>query len=184
MAGERYMRLKVALFGILIAFLFVTGCNDTSLQDQSQCKLCAMTAHHAPCIMNLSTGEVLELRVYDSHPFIANELAEEQQGGYLSLLHHAGVNGYMEGAKLAKAFVPMDTAAMNSGLFCKDCNEALCAYEDCGFVLVDAIDVSDIKFYPIEDGTAFTLRCYEVDISVAEDTGKYEVNVIGTLQPE
>ena len=178
------MKMKFVLLGILIIFLFVTGCNDTSLQDQSQCKMCSMTSYHAPCIMNLTTGEVLELRVYDSHPFAANELAEEQQGGYLSLLHHAGVNGYMEGAKLAKAFVPMDTAAMNSGLFCKDCTEALCAYEDCGFVLVDAIDVSDIKVYPIEDGTAFTLRCYEVEISIAEDSGKYEVNVIGTLQPE
>ena len=176
------MKTKLVVLCVLMVFFVATGCNNASLQEPNQCKMCTMTPHHALCIMNLSTGEVLELRVYDSHPFLANELAEEQREGYFSLLRYAGVGGYMEGAKLAKAFVPVDAASMDSGLFCKDCNETLRACRDCGFVLIDAFDVSDIKFYPIEDGTAFTVRCYEVAISVAEDTGKYEVNVIGTLQ--
>ena len=39
---------------------------------------------HAPCIVNLSTGEVAELSVYESHPTEPGEVSTELKKGYFS----------------------------------------------------------------------------------------------------
>lgn len=53
--------------------------------DPVHCALCGSgdrMTYHAPCVLNLSTGEITELRIYLPHPVLVGELAEEQQGGH------------------------------------------------------------------------------------------------------
>ena len=51
-----------------------------------QCALCGEgMPYHAPCLINLSTGQLGELKVYDSHPSLLGEIApmEMQHTGTL-----------------------------------------------------------------------------------------------------
>lgn len=40
---------------------------------------------HAPCIINLATGEVAELAIYDPHPTEIGEVTETPKKGHVSL---------------------------------------------------------------------------------------------------
>lgn len=58
-----------------------------SLIPPKECVLCTEAPHHAPCLLNLSTGEIEELTVYDPHQVNSKILSEEQTTGTFSFLH-------------------------------------------------------------------------------------------------
>lgn len=177
------MRLMVATLCISLILLFCAGCYNARMQELNCC-LCKSVPQHAPCIVNLSTGRILELQVYESDPFAVAELAQTQREGYFFFLHDAGVEGYIDGARQAKVHVPKESAPMNPQYFCAECTEILSDYLDQGFALVDTANLASIKAYPIEDGAAFSVRCYDITVSLTEDAEKYEVTVVSTLETE
>jgi len=75
-----------------------------SLPEPEQCALCEL-AHrcHAPALMNLATGEILEMRVYEPDPIRPWELAEEQRTGYFHISDGAGLRGWCDGGIAAHA---------------------------------------------------------------------------------
>ena len=78
--------------GIIWAMLLVVlmGCSVDSIPEPEKCSMCDDLPRHALCIINLSTGEKLELDIYEPHPFLVGEIAEEQSGGYFRLIRGAG----------------------------------------------------------------------------------------------
>ena len=62
-----------------------------SLANSPEPEICALcgngsgTSYHAPVLVNLSTGEIGELRVYNPDPHHRNEIAKEQSTGTFSL---------------------------------------------------------------------------------------------------
>ena len=59
--------------------------------EPERCAICDSIPFHAPALVNLATGEVGELAVYDPHPFKVAELNEYQQGGTFSFIYAAGL---------------------------------------------------------------------------------------------
>ena len=55
---------------------------------------------------------MLELAVYEPHPFIAGELAEEQKSKTFSFIRGAGVEGYKLSAESIIIKVPMNADEM------------------------------------------------------------------------
>ena len=96
----------------IVILVLLTGCTYMNVPEPEQCSLCAGLPCHAPCIINLSTGEMLELAVYEPHPFIAGELAEEQQSETFSFVRGAGVEGYKLSAESIIVKVPMNADKM------------------------------------------------------------------------
>lgn len=92
---------------------------------------------YAPCLINLSTGEKRELDVYEPHPFLVGEIAEEQRAGYFCFVRGAGAEGYKLGAKSITITIPVKSDKMNKRYFCNDCREMLEDYTKCGYVLAD-----------------------------------------------
>ena len=74
--------------------------------------MCANLPHHAPCIINLNTGELLEL-------------AEEQLGGTFSFVRGAGVEGYRLGAESITIKIPVKADRLDQQYFCNTCRELL-----------------------------------------------------------
>lgn len=70
---------------------------------------------------------------------------------------------------------------MNKEYFCSDCRELLNDYKRCGYVLADVRDPETPVLYPIEEGTSFSLRYYEVEIGKNEENDKYELMIRGTF---
>lgn len=149
--------------------------------EPERCSLCDNLPRHAPCILKLSTGELVELEIYDPHPYKVAEIAEEQPGGYFSFVQGAGLDGHMVAAEYLTATIPVKADRMNEEYFCNDCRELLADYKRCGYVLADVRNPETLVLYPIEEGTSFSLRCYEVEIGKNEEDDKYELMIRGTF---
>ena len=124
---------------------------------------------------------MVELEIYDPHPYKVAEIAEEQPGGYFSFVRGAGLDGHMVAAEYLTATIPVKSTCMNREYFCNDCRELLDDYKRYGYVLADVRVPEAPILYSIEKGTSFTLRCYDVEIGKNEEDDKYELMIRGTF---
>ena len=174
------MKTRIILW-IVIVGLVLSACGNNFPE---RCSLCDDLSRHAPCIINLSTGEKLELEIYDPHPSLVGEIAEEQRGGYFSFVRGAGVEGYKLGAESVTITIPVKFDKMDQRYFCNDCREQLADLKQSGYALVDLKNVDQPTIYSIEDGNSFSIRCYEVTIKELTELNEYEISVIGTYTPD
>ena len=70
---------KIAI--ILAIVIIFSAVIYYALPVPERCSLCDNLPRHAPYIVNLSTGELVELEIYDPHPHKIAEIAEEQPCG-------------------------------------------------------------------------------------------------------
>lgn len=172
---------KITLILAIVIIFSVIIYSALPVPEPERCSLCDSFPRHAPCILKLSTGELVELEIYDPHPNKVAEIAEEQPGGYFSFVRGAGLDGHMIAAEYLKATIPMKSERMNKEHFCNDCRELLNDYKRFGYVLADVRAPEDSVLYPIKEGTSFSIRCYDVEIGKNEEDNKYELMVHGTF---
>lgn len=167
--------------GIIWAILlvFMIGCSTGSIPEPDQCSMCDDLSRHALCIINLSTGEKLELDVYEPHPFFVGEIAEEQLGGYFSFVRGAGVEGYKVAAEYVVVSVPVKAEKMDYQYFCSDCRDRLSSNAKFGYILVDLKEPDEPIVYPINIHTSFSVRCYCVSVQENTEEDKYEITIVG-----
>ena len=58
------MKRVIAIIGFLLFLL--AGCDNNS-PDSIECVLCTAFPRHAPCLVDLNSGEILELNIYQPH---------------------------------------------------------------------------------------------------------------------
>ena len=131
------------------------------------CALCGNgIPYHAPVLVNLSTGEAGELRVYDPDPRHPYEPAEEQSTGTFSFLHIAGLTGYRDTCNHSCCVtLPETDAPIAPAFFCRACRPMLADTATEGFILADLYNLNDITAYAIKDGAKHTIRDYDISIS-------------------
>lgn len=152
------------------------------LPDPEQCALCGGgIRYHAPCLLNLSTGQMGEMVVYTPHPFIQGEIApmEQQQTGTFNYQPCAGLLGVRDTCNhTCKFTLPAERELMNPALFCRDCRVFLAGMGVEGYMIVDLYDLDHIQLYSIRDDV---IRDYR--ISVTDGTkGTLELCVTGLLE--
>lgn len=76
---------KTTLLIWVILLTAVIDCSTETIPEPDRCSMCADISMHALCIINLSTGEKLELDIYEPHQYPVGEIAEEQPGGIFQL---------------------------------------------------------------------------------------------------
>ena len=169
---------------ILCIALLVTlsACWTNQNRDPEKCSLCDNLSCHAPCIINLSTGEILELSVYEPHPFTAGELAEEQRTGYFSFTQGAGISGHKLGGKSVTVTIPTESEGLNRQYFCTACLDLLADHANQGYVLADLKNLKDPIIYSLYENTTFSFRCYDISIQEHKDAEEFVVTIIGTLE--
>ena len=147
------------------------------------CALCGSgIPYHAPVLLNLSTGEAGEIRVYDPDPRHRYELAEEQSTGTFSLLHIAGAAGYRDTSNhTCCVTLPEKESPIDPALFCRDCRALLADTATEGYILADLYNLRDMKVYAIKDNVKYTIRDYDISISTRTETGGLSINVTGLL---
>ena len=147
------------------------------------CALCGSgIPYHAPVLVNLSTGEAGEIRVYDPDPRHRYELAEEQSTGTFSLLHIAGAAGYRDTSNhTCCVTLPEKESSIDPAFFCRDCRALLTDTATEGYILADLYNLRDMKVYAIKDNVKYTIRDYDISISNQEETGGLSINVTGLL---
>lgn len=164
--------------------LSLAACSGVSAPEPDRCSVCDYIPSHAPCLVNLNTGEVGEIALYEPHRTLVGEIAEEQRGGYFSFMSVAGLRGYLDACvPEAHVTVPDGVEKYEEKYFCSTCRELLREYSHCGFVLADVRNPEAPTVYPVEAGTEFEVRCYTVVITET-DKGELDISLVGSIPTE
>lgn len=178
------MRRIILAFMTMVLLLSMTACSGISAPDPDRCRVCDYIPSHAPCLVNLNTGEVGEIALYEPHHTLVGEIADEQRGGYFQFMSVAGLRGHLNASvPEAHVTVPGAVEKYEEKFFCSSCRELLEAYAHCGFVLADLRNPETPTIYPVEAGTEFEVRCYTVVVTET-DEGKLDISVIGSIPTE
>lgn len=149
------------------------------------CALCGYGGgprYHAPCLVNLSTGEVGEMRIYDPDPVRIWEVSEVQQSGTFSLLRCAGVTAVRDtDAHTCTAGLPRRADGLASEHFCRNCRARIAEVSRQGFILADLYDLTDIRTYALSGEAACSIRDYDVAVRCGQRAGFLSVEVTGRL---
>ena len=149
--------------------------------EPERCVICVSIPFHAPALVNLATGEVGELAVYDPHPFKVAELNEYQQGGTFSFIYAAGLNGYSDTANWETHItIPTNENEYEEKHFCKSCRELISDHTEYGFLLLDLRTPDSFSILPLDSEEVQTVRCYELQTKQCLD--EIEIVVHGTLE--
>ena len=153
--------------------------------EPERCALCGDgdgTRYHAPAIVNLSTGAVGELQVYDNHREIEGELAEDQEMGVFRFGRCADLTiARAAGSHYCHTTLPGELESLAPGFFCHDCRGLLAEASDRGYVLLDIYDLENIRAFSIEDGAEYTIRDYTVSIYRNDKMAGLSIEVTGHL---
>jgi hypothetical protein len=135
--------------------------------------------------VDLNTGELRELEIYQPHHTKVAELSDEQYGGYMSLVQFGDISGILLGADRIELKAPAKATGMQDSLFCNDCRKMLKDNKCQGYILADLRNPSTPTVWQIKDGTSFSVRCYEIDITASDDREKpCSCGPNGCWQPE
>lgn len=150
--------------------------------SSEECSICRFIKSHAPCLLNLSTGEIGELALFEPHRTKVGELAEVQQGGTFGFFYAAGAKGTRTTNPWVLTIrVPMEGERIRKSHFCQKCRELLKGY-DHGYVLIDLYDKTKLTIYPIFAEAAYELRCYTITVTPQYAREEYEIVIEGMLE--
>lgn len=164
---------------LLLAGIFIARVLTSS--DLKDCSICGYIKCHAPCILNLATGEIDELQLYTPHDQIVSEIAEKQTGGTFGFMSAAGVYGTRQTDPwYIELEIPMVGNSKKTSNFCDKCRLLLEDYKY-GFVLLDIFELENPVVYRIEAGASYEMRCYKIGISLNPEDESYLLRLNGTL---
>ena len=149
----------------LLTIAIISVVNAVVPADSQDCSICGHLKCHAPCILNLTTGEIGELELYMPHDTEVGEIAEGQPGGTFGFISVAGLHGIkLTDPWYIELEVPMEGNKKRLSHYCDSCRKRLEDYQS-GFVLLDVYDINNTIIYRIEDGASYEMRCYTIRIS-------------------
>ena len=153
-----------------------------NLPDPERCALCGPgVPYPAPCLLDLSTGQVGEMTVYLPHPAKPGEVApmDKQPTGTFNYFSCIGLPGIRETcAFTCTVTLPKEHRLMVPALYCRNCRRLLAQAGVEGYVVVDLYDPAHIRAYPIQEGKSELIRDYRVTVTQSRK-GTQEVRVAG-----
>ncbi len=145
------------------------------------CALCHPAPYHAPCLVNITTGDITELAIYEAHAVKVGEVAPTQSGGYMRYSLSGGVSVHSSpDSQTANASIPIEPAKLNRAEFCFDCRKLLSSAKT-KYVLADMYDPNNITIYDIVDGSCCAMRDYEVSAVFSSDGTNAEITNTGHM---
>ena len=123
-----------------------------ALPEPEHCALCEhREVHRVPVLMNLATGEVVELAV-------------EPRAGVFRLVVGAGVSGCSIGGQSCEVTIPQAGVAMNDCLFCRKHRLMLAVAEGRGYALLDLHEAGKAIPYVVAKGVEHEINGYTVNV--------------------
>ena len=169
----------IPILAVILILIFASAILPAP--EPERCAICDSIPMHAPALVNLATGEVGELTVYDPHPFKVAELNPYQQGGTFSFIYAAGLNGYSDTANWETHItIPTNENEYEEKHFCKSCRERISGHTEKGFLLLDLRTPESFGILSIDSAQIQSVRCYE--IQTKQDLDEIEIVVHGTLE--
>ena len=140
-----------------VLLLLFTSCGRAN----KHCYLCQGIPYEAPCLVDLSTGNVAPLTVSENYDAVSFHILGDARIEQLPGETHATI--------------PVEPQPVSTSLFCEDCMTRIDATPNNGYVLADLSDLSSIRLYPVEGGEAITIRDYDIFIHADGDYIRIQV---------
>lgn len=174
------LKIWLKQFSVLLLVLLAVFVVFEAGPAPSTCPLCNDSSYHAPCLVNLSTGEIGELAVYEEHMIEGGVVTRPEHGQTFSLLRSAGLLGYRD-TTIWTAYIDVPQAAspMQKSHFCRSCRAILFRYCSQGFVLADLYTSGAPRVYSITDGASYEIRCYSISVSYDRENKEYGITITG-----
>lgn len=139
--------------------------------------------YHAPVLVNLSTGVLRELEIYDRDPRRPWEVAEEQRWDdwVFTFIDGNATMSWSSEDHTNIAHIGEEIGKIAPALFCHDCRALLADTATEGYVLLDMYDLENIQAFVVANGAEHTIRDYSVPIYKDKENGGLEVGVTGHL---
>ena len=171
--------LKI-LCAVLVVIIVVTA-GMLFTKEEKECCLCNSFRYHAPCLIDLETGELIELDLYFPHETLVAELAEEQpETSTFSFVQIGNISGTkLTDSKTIEIHIPKDTAG--SFALCKDCKKLLPSGHTSRYVFADLYSKEEKVLIPIIADSNFSLRCYDITAKENAEKGGISAVIQGTL---
>lgn len=165
-------------FSLLITGLFLILFLNP--REPDRCAICIGLKRHAPCVLNLNTGKVVELELYEPHSRKVGEIAEAQDQSIFSFINIDGSKGTKTTNPWEiKINLPKKVQPTSRKHYCSNCRELLSHYWN-GYVILDLYHPSSPIVYPVHDGATYSIRCYSISITTDAKTQQYVLEEIGT----
>ena len=146
-----------------------------------RCPLCDFIKSHAPCLVNVATGEVEEIALYTPHYQLVGEIAEEQNDSTFSFVTIAGARGTrLSSPWIMELDVPVTKEPVFKYHFCRNCRKLLA--DQGGYVIADLYVHGQPMVIPITDGMEQELRCYKITAAMNAEDNVIELKVEGTYK--
>ena len=179
--GKTCVRCMFLVLAALVIFNVYLTVNPP---EPEVCALCGSMngVYYAPVLVNLFTGELDEMAVYQRDIYNRDHLASEQRTGFLRLGKCAGAEYCLEGGEFCRVSVPPGNRPMVKARYCHDCRKLLSSVRHDGYALVDAHDLDDKKVYEIREGAEYDINGYTTTVFYCGDTQSLAVQVSGSLR--
>ena len=190
--GALLVLLFFFVFGFFFCFILARDeiIYLESMVESPKPEVCALCRNgegekiHAPCIVNLSTGEVAELSVYEHHPTEPGEVSTELEKGYFSYYGVAGASIMCNPeSEYCRVTLPKELEIITPAHFCYECRRIITDIDKDGYVLADMYDPETVAVYKIWNGAKYEIRDYLVTVNKTE-TKSLEIEVHGLLEQE
>jgi len=163
---------------VVVAMSFVLS----FFSNQRDCCLCNRIPYHAPCLIDLESGDMIELDLYFPNETNVAELVDPQPyTSTFSFIHLGNIVGSRWTEYSVIDFDVPISAKVTLPSLCRDCRKMLPVGYTGRYALADLYDLENKTLYPIEIGSKLSMRCYE--ISMMENSKEQTISVIiqGTL---
>ena len=175
------MKMWLKIFSVVLIVVVAASAILLFNQEEKECCLCSSFRYHAPCLIDLETGELIELDLYFPHSTLVAELAEPQpKMETFSFVRIGNVSGTkLTDSKIIEIHIPNDTT-YNPAL-CSECRKQLSLGYTNRYILADLYDKEEKVLMPIAADTVLSLRCYEIAMEKNTEKGGISVIIQGTL---
>ena len=176
------MKMWQKILSVALAVIVIIGAALAIIQGNKECCLCSSFRYHAPCLIDLETGKLIELDLYFPHESLVAELADPQpERGVFSFVSIGNVSGTKQtGPERIDLHIPEDSTFFPA--LCRDCKKQLPSGYNSRYVFADLYGMDEKFLIPIEADTAFSLRCYDVTTQTDTEKGGISVVIQGTLE--
>ena len=176
------MKIWQTIFNVVLVIVALTVAIFFARAEPQECCLCDSFRYHAPCLIDLETGDMIELSLYMPHETKVAELAEEQpEMDTFSFVCLGNVKGTkMSARKIIELKVPTADKSSHHAL-CKGCRKQLEGGYEGRYVIADLYDLKNVILVPIVDDVKVDIRCYEIAIRLNEEMDVIVVTIQGNL---
>ena len=175
------MKMWLKILNVVLVVVIAATAILLFTKKEKECCLCSSFRYHAPCLIDLETGELIELDLYFPHHTLVAELADPQpEMGTFSFVSIGNASGTkLTDSKKIEIHIPNDKT-YNPAL-CSDCKKQLPLGHTSRYIFADLYKKEEKILMPIKAGTTFSLRCYDVTTEENTEKGGISVVIQGTL---